>query len=103
VSTTLAEPLAWQNSTLISGDVPGEVAKLRKGSGKEIQVIGSGQLVQTLIEHDLVDSYRLMLHPLVLGTGKRLFRDGTALTRLRLVDSKATTTGVLILDYEPAT
>ena len=103
VSSTLTEPLAWQNSTLITGDIPAEVAKLRKGSGKDIQVIGSGQLVQTLIEHDLVDSYRLMLHPLVLGTGKRLFRDGTALTKLRLVDSKATTTGVLILEYEPAT
>ena len=63
--------------------------------------IGSGELVQTLIQHDLVDAYRLMIHPLVLGTGKRLFRDGTALTKLRLVDSKPTTTGVLILTYEP--
>ena len=101
VSTTLAEPLAWENSTLIKTDVPGAVARLREGSGKEIQVIGSGELVQTLIRHDLVDSYRLMIHPLVIGTGKRLFRDGTALTRLRLVDSKPTTTGVLILTYEP--
>ena len=100
VSTTLAEPLAWENSTLIKTDVPGAVARLREGSGKEIQVIGSGELVQTLIRHDLVDSYRLMIHPLVIGTGKRLFRDGTALTRLRLVDSKPTTTGVLILSYE---
>jgi dihydrofolate reductase len=102
VSTTLAEPLTWQNSTLIKADVPGAVAKLRAGSGKEIQVIGSGELVQTLIRHDLVDAYRLMVHPLVLGKGKRLFRDDTALTKLRLVDSKATTTGVLILTYEPA-
>jgi dihydrofolate reductase len=101
VSTTLPEPLAWQNSTLIKGDVPGEVAKLKEGSGKEIQVIGSGELVQTLIRHDLVDAYRLMIHPLVLGTGKRLFRDETVSTRLRLVDSKPTTTGVLILSYEP--
>jgi dihydrofolate reductase len=101
VSTTLAEPLAWQNSTLIKTDVPGAVARLREGSGKEIQVIGSGELAQTLIRHDLVDSYRLMIHPLVIGTGKRLFREGTALTRLRLVDSKPTTTGVLILTYEP--
>ena len=101
VSTTLAEPLAWQNSTLIKADVPGEVAKLREGSGKEIQVMGSGELVQTLIRHDLVDAYRLMVHPLVLGKGKRLFRDDTTLTKLRLVDSKSTTTGVLILTYEP--
>jgi dihydrofolate reductase len=102
VSTTLADPLAWENSTLIKSDVPGEIAKLKKESGKEIQVIGSGELVQTLIRHDLVDSYRLMVHPLVLGTGKRLFRDATPLTRFRLVDSKPTTTGVLILTYEPA-
>jgi len=101
VSTTLTEPLAWQNSTLIKGDVAGEVAKLKNGSGKEIQVIGSGELVQDLIRHDLVDSYRLMIHPLVLGIGKRLFRDGTTLTKLRLVDSKPTSTGVLILTYEP--
>jgi dihydrofolate reductase len=101
VSTTLTEPLAWQNSSLIKDDVAGEVAKLKAGSGKEIQVIGSGQLVQELIRHDLVDAYRLMIHPLVLGTGKRLFRDDTAPTNLRLVDSKPTTTGVLILTYEP--
>jgi dihydrofolate reductase len=103
VSTTLTEPLAWENSTLIKGDVPAELAKLKEQSGKELQVIGSGGLVQTLIQHDLVDSYRLMVHPLVLGTGKRLFRDDTALTRFRLVDSKPTTTGVLILTYEPET
>ena len=101
VSTTLSEPLAWQNSTLIKSDVAGEVAKLREGSGKEIQVIGSGELVQTLIREDLIDSFRLMVHPLVLGGGKRLFREDTAPTRLRLVDSKPTTTGVLILTYEP--
>ena len=101
VSSTLAEPLAWQNSTLIKTDVAGEVAKLKEGSGREIQVIGSGELVQTLVRHDLVDAYRLMVHPLVLGTGKRLFREGTDLTKLRLIDSKSTTTGVLILTYEP--
>jgi dihydrofolate reductase len=100
VSRSLTEPLAWQNSRLITSDVAGEVARLKDGSGKEIQVIGSGELVQTLIQHDLVDAYRLMIHPLVLGTGKRLFRDGTPLTKVRLVDSKPTTTGVLILTYE---
>jgi dihydrofolate reductase len=101
VSTTLTEPLAWQNSTLIKGDVAAEVARLREQPGKEIQVIGSGELVQTLIASDLVDSYRLMVHPLVLGNGKRLFRDGTTSTKLQLVNSTTTTTGVLILDYEP--
>lgn len=102
VSTTLAEPLAWQNSTLIKTDVAGEIGKLRAASGKEIQVIGSGELVQTLVRHDLVDAYRLMVHPLVLGSGKRLFRDGTPSVKLKLVDSKPTSTGVLILTYEPA-
>jgi dihydrofolate reductase len=102
VSTSLAEPLGWQNSTLIRGDVPSEIAKLKEGAGKDIQVMGSGELVQTLIGHNLVDEYRLMIHPLVLGTGKRLFRDETALRRFRLVDSKASGTGVLVLTYGPA-
>jgi dihydrofolate reductase len=103
VSTSLSEPLEWQNSTLIRGDVPSEVAKLKEGgAGKDIQVMGSGELVQTLIRHSLVDEYRLMIHPLVLGTGKRLFRDETPLTRFRLVDSNASGTGVLLLTYRPA-
>jgi dihydrofolate reductase len=101
-SKTLPEPLAWQNSTLIKGDLPAEVRKLKAGDGKDIQVIGSGELVQTLVANDLIDEYRLMVHPLILGTGKRLFREGTAPTRLRLVDSKPTGTGVLILSYVPA-
>jgi dihydrofolate reductase len=100
VSTTLREPLGWQNSTLIQGDVASGIAAVRAGDGKDIQVIGSGDLVQTLIEHDLVDEYRLMIHPIVMGTGKRLFRDGAA-ARLRLVESKPTTTGVIINRYEP--
>ena len=102
VSTSLAEPLDWQNSTLIGGDVPSEIAKLKQGTGKDIQVMGSGDLVQTLIRHDLVDEYRLMIHPLVLGTGKRLFRDETPLMRFRLVDSSASGTGVLLLTYRSA-
>jgi dihydrofolate reductase len=101
-STTLAEPLSWENSRLLGDDVPGAVRSLREGDGKDIQVIGSGELVQTLIEHDLVDEYRLMVHPLVLGSGKRLFRDAAASTRLRLVESTPTTTGVLLLTYAPA-
>jgi len=102
VSTTLTEPLGWQNSTLIRGDVPGEVAKLKDQAGKDIQVIGSGELVQTLIVHNLADEYRLMIHPIMLGSGKRLFREAGSPTRLRLVDSTPTSTGVLILTYERA-
>jgi dihydrofolate reductase len=102
VSTSLAEPLEWRNSTLIKGDVPSKVAKLKEGAGKDIQVMGSGDLVETLIRHDLVDEYRLMIHPLVLGTGKRLFREETPLTRLRLLDSKTSGKGVLLLTYGPA-
>jgi dihydrofolate reductase len=102
VSTTMSEPLAWQNSTLIQGDAATEIAKLKDQSGKDIQVIGSGELVQTLIRHDLVDEYRLMIHPILLGSGKRLFREGSSPTRLRLVDSKASSTGVLILRYRRA-
>jgi dihydrofolate reductase len=101
VSNTLKEPLAWQNSTLIRGDVAKELAKLKGGSGKDIQVIGSGQLVDTLARHDLVDEYRLMIHPIVMGSGKRLFRDEGSRTRLRLVNSKPTSTGVLIVTYVP--
>jgi len=101
VSTTLQEPLAWQNSNLISGSVADEVASLKDQPGKEIQVIGSGELVQTLIRNELVDEYRLMIHPIVLGNGKRLFREGGTPARMRLVDTKTTTTGVLILTYEP--
>jgi dihydrofolate reductase len=102
VSTTMSEPLAWQNSTLIEGDAATEIAKLKDQSGKDIQVIGSGELVQTLIRHDLVDEYRLMIHPILLGSGKRLFREGISPTRLRLVDSKTSSTGVLILRYRRA-
>jgi len=101
VSTTLHEPLDWKDSHVIAGDVPGEVRKLKEASGKDIQVIGSGKLVQTLMEHDLVDEYRLMIDPLVLGTGKRLFRDGSPKTPLRLIDSKTSSKGVLIVAYQP--
>jgi len=101
-STTLSEPLAWQNSNLINRDVATEVAKLKEQPGKDIQVIGSGELVRTLMQHDLVNVYQLMIHPIVLGSGRRLFRDGSATSTMRLVDSKTSTTGVLIVTYEPA-
>jgi dihydrofolate reductase len=101
VSTTLKAPLPWQNSTLIQGDVAAGVAKLKAGNGKAIQVIGSATLVDTLARHNLVDEYRLMIHPIVMGTGKRLFREPGTSARLRLVDSKASSTGVLIATYLP--
>jgi dihydrofolate reductase len=102
VSSTLSEPLSWENSHLISGDVPAQLARLREADGRDLRVIGSGDLVQTLVKHDLVDAYELMVHPLVLGTGKRLFREEPATPiRLRLVESRPTTTGVLLLTYEP--
>lgn len=102
VSKSLKEPLEWNNSHLIKGDVAQGIAKLKAQPGKDLQVIGSGDLAQTLMEHDLVDEYRLMVHPIVLGSGRRLFRDGSATTALRLVDSTTTGTGVLILTYQPA-
>jgi dihydrofolate reductase len=101
-STTLKEPLKWQNSTLIKGDVAEEVAELKQGPGKDLQVIGSGDLAQTLMQAGLVDEYQLMVHPIVLGSGLRLFREGSPKIPLRLVDSKTTGTGVLILTYQPA-
>lgn len=101
VSNTLHE-LEWNNSTLISGDVVGRIRELKQQPGKDLNVIGSGELAQTLIANDLVDEYVLMFHPIVLGSGKRLFREGTALTRLQLIESKATSTGVTIATYRPA-
>jgi len=99
-SKTLRESLAWNNSTLIAGDVVKEVAKLKQQSGKNLQVIGSGELVQTLMKRDLVDEYALMIHPLVLGSGIHLFREGGSKQALKLIDSKTTSKGVMILKYE---
>jgi dihydrofolate reductase len=101
-SARLAEPLEWQNSTLLQGDVAEAVAALRQEDGGDLHVIGSSALVQTLIEHDLVDELRVMIDPVVLGGGKRIFRDDGALRPLRLVDSQATTTGAILATYAPA-
>jgi dihydrofolate reductase len=101
-SRTLAEPLPWQNSTVLQGDLTEAVAALKREDGAELQVIGSAQLVQTLIEHDLVDEFRVMIDPLVLGGGKRIFRDDGALRPLRLIDSQVTTTGAILASYAPA-
>ena len=101
-STTLSEPLEWQNSTLLEGDVPEAVAALKKSESGDLHVIGSPVLVWTLIEHDLVDEYRFMIDPLVLGTGKRLFPDEGQRRPLRLVDSRTTTTGAILARYASA-
>jgi dihydrofolate reductase len=100
-SRTLTE-LGWKNSHLLGPDVPAAVAALRAQPGGEIRVWGSTQLVRTLAEHDLIDEYRLAVYPLVLGTGKKLFDDGFALTRLALVDTRALTSGVVITTYRRA-
>jgi dihydrofolate reductase len=101
-STSLREPLPWHNSTLLQGDVAEAVARLKEEPGQDIAVMGSGGLVQSLMRHDLVDEYLLMIHPLVLGTGRRLFEHGGAFSRLVLVDAKTTTTGVVVATYRAA-
>jgi dihydrofolate reductase len=99
-STTLGEPLAWQNSTLLQGDVAEAVIELKEGEGGNIVVLGSGGLTQTLYENDLVDEYTLMIHPIVLGSGKRLFRE-VPRKPLKLADSVTTSTGVVMATYVP--
>jgi dihydrofolate reductase len=100
-SRTLREPLAWPNSTLLEGDAANAVAKLKATPGKDLQILGSGALIQSLIARDLIDEYTLMIYPLVLGSGRRLFPDG-AFSPLRLVDgATTTTTGVIIAKYQP--
>jgi dihydrofolate reductase len=94
--------LEWEKSVLIEGDAAEGIAELRKEDGSELQVHGSGNLIQTLMGHNLVDQYRLWVFPLVIGSGKRLFSDGTIPCGLKLVDSKVSTTGVVIGTYEPA-
>jgi dihydrofolate reductase len=101
VASRTLQTVEWQNSILIRGDVSEEVARLKEQPGKNIAVLGSGHLVRTLMEHDLVDEYSLSVFPIVLGSGKRLFRDADQVRRLTLVDSKATTTGGLMLTYQP--
>src|SRR5215207_109768 len=101
-SRTLSEPLAWENSILLQGDAGGAVAELKAGSDEELIVLGSGDLIQTLMRRDLIDEYLVLIHPLVLGTGRRLFAEGGPPATLDLDDSKVTTTGVIIATYRPA-
>jgi len=104
VSTTLTDDDAsWTNTTVIRDDVPGQVAQVKEHVAGDLLVAGSARLVRTLAEHDLVDEYRLMLFPIVLGAGQRLFEDGAARTRLLLVDHRPVgPDGVVVLTYQPA-
>ena len=102
VSKTLEEPLEWNNSTLIKGDLAEEISKLKQQPGKDISITGSIALVRALLQDDLLDELRLMVHPIVVGSGKRLFEDGGDQQALDLVDSKTFSTGVLYLTYHPA-
>jgi len=99
-STTLKEPLPWMNSKLLEGEAASAVAKLKEEPGKDIVVLGSGALIESLSRSNLIDQYVLLIHPLVLGSGRRLFNDGLAAT-LRLIDMKTTTKGVVIATYQP--
>ena len=100
VSKTLEEPLEWNNSTLIKDNIVAEITKLKEQDGKDIAVHGSATLVQTLMQHDLVDRYRLLVYPVVVGKGKRLFQEGIPAT-LKLLESQSFSSGVVALVYEP--
>src|SRR5690349_16445400 len=101
-STTLSEPLEWMNSTLLKGDAAESVARLKGEMDRDLVIMGSGNLIQSLRQHNLVDKYVLLIHPLVLGAGRRLFPDGGGFTALRLVNARTTDNGVVIAVYQPA-
>lgn len=101
-SATLTEPLAWSNSTLLTGDLAAAVAELKRRHDQDLLIMGSGALIQSLMPHDLVDQYVLLIHPLILGTGRRLFAEGSPAGTLQLIDAKTTTSGVVIATYRPA-
>jgi dihydrofolate reductase len=101
VSTTLEEPLEWNNSAIIKENVAEEVLELKRQPGRDILVFGSGDLVSTLMQHDLIDEYRLMIFPVVVGSGKRLFGDRIDTTVLELVDTQTIDPGIVVLTYRP--
>jgi dihydrofolate reductase len=98
-STTLRDPLEWENSSVLKGDVAEAVRALKEEDGADLHVIGSTELVKTLTEHRLVDEYRLMIDPIVLGGGKRMFRDDATLRELKLVHGEVTSSGVFLVTY----
>ena len=102
VASRTLDTVEWENSTLLEGDLAEAVAKLKEEDGPEIQVHGSADLIQSLLDHDLVDEFRLLIFPIVLGSGKRLFGEGTIPAAFKVTDSKTATTGVLLLNYERA-
>src|SRR5918999_1180597 len=102
VASTTLQSVEWQNSTLIVGDLVEAVAELKQQSGGNITVLGSGDLVQTLIKNDLIDQYTFFLSPILLGSGKKLFRDMDQTRSMKLVDSKPASSGTMILTYQPA-
>ncbi len=91
----------WNNSTIINENVVGEIAKLKQQPGKDILIEGSAMLVESLAQADLIDEYRLIVHPVIVGTGKRFFKDGMGLTKLKLVESKPISLGIVLLTYKP--
>lgn len=101
-STTLSEPLPWENSVLLGGDIATAVREIKRDSEADIGILGSGGLIHSLREHDLIDSYLLMTHAVLLGSGRRLFDHGVPPADLRLADSVTTTKGVVIATYERA-
>lgn len=102
VASRTLDKVAWNNSTLIDGDIAEEVIKIKNEPGQEIQVHGSGALLQTLLKHELIDEFRLWVFPVLLGSGKRLFSEGTVPARLKLIDTKTSSTGVVIHTYQGA-
>jgi len=102
-STTLSEPLEWINSTLLKGDATDAVARLKRVMDKDVMIMGSGVLIQSLRQHNLVDEYILLIHPLVLGAGRHLFPDGGGFSALHLISAGTTNNGVVIAVYQPAT
>jgi len=102
VASTTLKSVGWKNSTLLGADFASEITRLKQQPGKDISVVGSAALVQSLLQHDLLDELDLLVHPIVVGKGKRLFRDGADQKPLRLVESKTFPTGVLALTYQPA-
>jgi dihydrofolate reductase len=101
-SSSSATRLEWPNSTLVHGDIPAAVAELKQNPRGNLVIMGSGQLIRSLLPHGLIDEYLLMIHPLVLGSGQRLFEHDNHIARLKLIDSTATTTGVILATYQPA-
>jgi dihydrofolate reductase len=101
-STSLEEPLEWSNSSLLKGDMAEEVGKLKQDSGQDLLMYSSVELMHTLIQHGLIDEYRIWVHPVILGSGRRLFKDGVNKTELKLVETTTLPNGVVVLDYQPA-